>query len=51
MAKKQAQIYWHQIADGSKEITFIDGGSNQYHYGDKVKSMPSCLHFHVFIEY
>jgi FkbM family methyltransferase len=51
MSKKKAEMCWHKIVDRAKEVTFIAGESDQYHYGDKLNSMPDFPYFHVFIEY
>lgn len=51
MSEKERRINWHKIVGSAKKVIFIDGNSNQYHYRSQVKSMPDCLHFHVFIKY
>lgn len=50
MPKKEREVCWRQIVSCAKEVIFIDGSSNYYHYGDKVESVPDCLYFHVFIK-
>jgi len=51
MPEKERRINWHKIVDSAKEVIFIDGNCNQYHYGSQIKSMPDCLLFHVFVKY
>lgn len=53
MTEEERQRWWHKITDGAKKLVFICGDSNQYHYGDKINSVPDCLNlrFHVFIQY
>lgn len=51
MSEEERRINWYRIVDSAKKVTFIDGNSNQYHYGSEVESMPDCSYFHVFIKY
>ena len=51
MSEEERRTNWHKIVDSAQKVVFLDGDSKSYHYGSEVKSMPDCLHFHVFIEY
>ena len=51
MSEEERKRNWHKIVDSAKKVIFVDGNSDQYHYGSEVKSMPDCPRFHVFIKY
>ena len=42
---------WNKIINNSQKITYVDGDSEKYQYGDEVISYPNCDRFHVLIKY
>jgi FkbM family methyltransferase len=51
MSEEARDANWRKIVNRAREVVYIDGSDNEYHYGDNVRHMPNCPYFHIFIRY